>query len=155
MFPACGPIASTQPAITSSTAPGSTSTRSNSPRQPAAPRSTGCTPASDPFRFPTAVRTASMTYASGISNSFFGDSAENDGKILSANLLRRHGSARLIPAHRNPRGVADEPIHEVDVDVGSEITLVDPLVEQFKPHLALLPVAFLHVGEPRLVHQAF
>jgi cation transport ATPase len=54
------------PAITSSTAPGSTSVRSNNPRQPAAPRSTGCTPDSPPFRLPTAVRTASMTYASGI-----------------------------------------------------------------------------------------
>ena len=64
MLPACEPMASKQPAITSSTAPGSTSVRSNSPRHAAAPRSTGCTPASDPLRLPTAVRTASMMYAS-------------------------------------------------------------------------------------------
>src|SRR5262245_27773837 len=114
MLPACGPIASTQPAITSSTAPGSTSTRSSSPRHPTAPRSTGCTPASDPLRLPTAVRTASMTYACeipAISVLFSCNSAKNDCEILLADLLGRQWPARLIPADRNPCGVADESVH--------------------------------------------
>src|SRR6185436_4587432 len=110
MLPACGPIASTQPAITSSTAPGSTSTRSNRPRHAAAPRSTGCTPASDPLRLPTAVRTASMTYASEdtvMSVFLSGDTAKNYREVLLADLLGRKRSTRLIPADRNPGGVAD------------------------------------------------
>src|SRR6476646_8112217 len=116
MFPACGPIASTQPAITSSTAPGSTSTRPNRPRHAAAPRSTGCTPASDPLRLPTAVRTASTTYAcddTAMSDSFFRNAAKNYCEVLLADLLSRQRCARLIPANRNPRGVADEPVHQV------------------------------------------
>ncbi|COW65326.1 Uncharacterised protein [Mycobacterium tuberculosis] len=76
------------------------SVRSSSPRQARAPRSTGWIPASAPPRLPTAVRTASMTYASvitaplplpvsgtptassstrGISDSLFGDPAKHDG----------------------------------------------------------------------------
>src|SRR3954465_5360854 len=113
MLPACGPIASTQPAITSSTAPGSTSTRSNRPRHPAAPRSTGCTPASDPFRLPTAGRTASTTYAcedGGMSVPFFCDAAKDYGEVLPADLLGRQRSTGLIPADRNPSGVTDEPV---------------------------------------------
>src|ERR1700756_5630259 len=66
MLPACPPMASTQPAITSSTAAGSTSARTSSPRHARAPKSTGCIPASAPLRLPTAVRTTSMTYASVI-----------------------------------------------------------------------------------------
>src|ERR1700742_4947156 len=129
ILPACPPMASTQPAITSSTAPGSTSTRSNSPRHPAAPRSTGCRPARPPLRLPTAVRTASMTYASGISSSFFGDAAENDGQVLAADLVGRQRSTRLIPADRYPGGVADEAVHQIDIDVGPEAALRDALIE--------------------------
>src|SRR3954452_10346061 len=119
MLPACGPIASTQPAMTSSTAPGSTLTRPNRPRHAAAPRSTGWTPASDPFRFPTAVRTASTTYAwedTAISGSFFCKAAESDGQVLTAGLLGGQRSARLMRADRTPCGVTDEPVHQVDID---------------------------------------
>src|SRR6202161_4739328 len=126
MLPACAPMASTQPALTSSTAGGSMSTRSSSPRQPSAPRSTGCTPASEPFRLPTAVRTASMTYASEVtamSDFLSRDAAENDGEVLAADLLGRQGPARLIPADRNPGGVADEPVDQIDVDVRPEVAL--------------------------------
>src|SRR5829696_11939 len=158
MLPACGPIASRQPAMTSSTAPGSTSTRSNSPRQAPAPRSTGCTPASDPLRLPIAVRTASMTYACedpAISDSFFCDSAEHYLEVLAANLFGCQGSARLIPADRNPCGVADEAVHQVDVDVGPEVALLDALVEHIHPHLALLFVALFDEGELRLSRKSF
>src|ERR1700755_3639630 len=151
MLPACAPMASTQTAITSSTAAGSMSTRSSSPRHPSAPRSTGCTPASDPLRLPTAVRTASTTYASedtAMSDSFFRDAAKNYCEVLPADLLSRQRSAWLIPADRNPCGVADEPVHQVDVEIGPEVALLDPLVEHVHPHLALFPVALLHVGEP-------
>ncbi len=64
MSPACGPIVSTQPNTTSSTAAGSTSTRSNSARIEWAPRSAGCTCARPPLRLPTGERTASTMYAS-------------------------------------------------------------------------------------------
>src|SRR5690349_840771 len=144
MLPACAPIASTQPAITSSTAAGSTSTRSNNPRHPAAPRSTGCTPASEPLRLPTAVRTASMTYASAIWSSFFGNAAKHDAQILLADLFGRQRSAGLIPADRNPRRVADESIDQVDVDVRPEAALGDALLEHIHPHPALLAVAGLY-----------
>src|SRR4029453_7517532 len=149
MLPACGHIASTQPAITSSTAPGSTSTRSNKPRHAAAPRSTGCTPASDPLRLPTAVRTASMTYASAMTDSFIRNTAKNDCEVLLADLFGRQRPTRLIPADRNPCGVADEPVHQVDVDVGPEVAFLDALVEQVQPHLSLLFVARLDEVELR------
>ena len=52
MSPACGPIVSTQPNTTSSTAAGSTSTRSISARIACAPRSAGWTLARPPLRRP-------------------------------------------------------------------------------------------------------
>ncbi len=60
MSPACGPMASRQPMTTSSTAPGSMPVRSISALRVIAPRSAGWIPASEPFRLPTGVRTASM-----------------------------------------------------------------------------------------------
>src|ERR1700747_821495 len=132
MLPACPPMASTQPAITSSTAAGSTSTRSGNPRRPRAPRATGCIPASAPLRLPTAVRTASMTYASGIFQTpssiflkFRRNAAQDDGEIWLTHLLCGARSAGLIPAHRHPGGVPDEAVDEVDVEVGPEVALVD------------------------------
>src|SRR5262249_31405056 len=132
------------------TAAGSMSTRSSSPRHPRAPRSTGCIPARAPLRLPTAVRTASMTYASGISDSFFGDSAKHDGEILLTHLLRGERPAGFIPAHRRPGGIADETVDQVHVEVGPEVALVDALIQHLDPHLALLAVHVLDVGEPRL-----
>jgi hypothetical protein len=64
MSPACGPIVSTQPNTTSSTASGSTPVRSSSARMTCAPRSAGWAPARPPPRRPTGVRTASTRYAS-------------------------------------------------------------------------------------------
>ncbi len=66
IFPACGPMVSQQPNTTSSTTFGSILLRPSSPRSAAAPRSAGCTSASEPPRLPTGVRTASITYASRI-----------------------------------------------------------------------------------------
>src|SRR5947208_6599912 len=68
MSPAWGPMASTHPRNTSSTASGSTSLRSNSARITWAPRSAGCTARRPPPRRPTGVRTASMRYASARSD---------------------------------------------------------------------------------------
>src|SRR5690606_38246815 len=122
-------------------APGSTSLRANNPRQPAAPRSTGCMPASEPLRLPIAVRTASMTYASAIGALLAcwlgGYPTEDDRKVLPANLLGGQRATGLVPAHRHPGGVADEPVHQVDVDVGTEVALVDALCQHVDPHLAL------------------
>src|SRR5882757_7110504 len=150
MLPACPPMASTQPAITSSTAAGSTSVRSSSPRHDRAPRSTGCVPASAPPRLPTAVRTASTMYASGISDSFFGDSAKDDGEVLLTHLRCGERAAGLIPAHRHPGGVTDESVDQVDIEVGPEVALLDALIEQVDPHLSLLFVQVLYIGEPGL-----
>ena len=58
--PACEPIVSQQPRITSSTAPGSTPVRRTSAAIECAARSAEWTPASAPPRLPTGVRTASM-----------------------------------------------------------------------------------------------
>ncbi len=59
MSPACGPIASTQPKNTSSTAIGSRSLRSTIVLMTCAPRSAGCTWLKPPPRLPTGVRAAS------------------------------------------------------------------------------------------------
>ena len=59
MSPAWGPIVSTQPKMTSSTAAGSMPVRSTSPEIAWAPRSAGCALASPPPFLPTGVRTAS------------------------------------------------------------------------------------------------
>src|SRR4029453_8316842 len=64
--PACGPIVSQQPKITSSTAPGATPGRGTGPRSACAPGSAGWTRDRPPPRFPTGVRTASMMYASAM-----------------------------------------------------------------------------------------
>src|SRR5215831_6325513 len=64
MSPACGPIVSTQPNTTSSTAAGSAPVRASSAAMTCAPRSAGCAPASPPPRRPTGVRTASTRNAS-------------------------------------------------------------------------------------------
>ena len=64
--PACEPIVSQQPRITSSTAPGSTPVRSTSALIECAARSAEWTPASAPPRLPTGVRTASTMKASGM-----------------------------------------------------------------------------------------
>ncbi len=61
MLPAWGPIASTQPKITSSTTSGSIPVRSTTARMTCAPRSAGCCPDRVPPRLPTGVRTASIT----------------------------------------------------------------------------------------------
>jgi hypothetical protein len=60
MSPACDPIASMQPKMTSSMAAGSKSPRSVSVRMTWAPRSAGWVPAKPPLRRPTGLRTASM-----------------------------------------------------------------------------------------------
>src|ERR1700746_1077639 len=72
MSKVCGPICETHPMITSSTAAGVTPVRFTSPRRACAARSTGLTPASDPFRLPTAVRTAPAMNASAITASVRG-----------------------------------------------------------------------------------
>ena len=66
MSPACGPMLSTLPKMTSSTAPGSIPVRSTSALMECAPRSAGWTCESPPPRRPTGVRTASMMYASAM-----------------------------------------------------------------------------------------
>src|SRR5271166_2307604 len=146
-------MASTQPTITSSTAAGSTSTRSNRPWNTPAPKSIGCTPARDPLRLPAAVRTASTMYASGISDSFFGYSAKDDGEVLPTHLLGGERPAGLIPAHRYPGGVTDEAVDKIDVQIRPEVALFDALIEHLDPHLALLFVQVVDIGEPRLRRQ--
>src|SRR4051812_35413026 len=155
MLPACPPTASTQPAITSVTAPGSRSVRCNSPRHAAAPRSTGWTPARDPLRLPTAVRTASMTYAgwADVTSPSCRDATEDDGEVLVADLLGRERSAGPIPADGHPGGVADEAVDEVDVEVGPEAALRDALLQDVHPHLPLLAVACVDETELRQCRQ--
>src|ERR1700676_854604 len=124
--------------MTSAMAGGSTSTRWNNPWNAATPRSIGCTPASDPLRLPTAVRTASTMYASGISDSFFCYSAKDDGEVLPTHLLGGERPAGLVPAHRHPGGVTDEAVDEIDVEIGPKTPLLDALIEHLDPHLPLL-----------------
>src|SRR5205807_5235680 len=69
MSPACGPSASVQPKMTSSTAAGSTSARPTSSFRTWAPRSAEWTLASPPFFLPTGVLTASTMYASAMCGS--------------------------------------------------------------------------------------
>src|SRR3954453_19385260 len=66
MSPAFGPIVSTSPNTTSSTAAGSMPVRSTRALIECAPRSAGCTCDSPPPRRPTGERTASTMYASVI-----------------------------------------------------------------------------------------
>ena len=60
---------------------------------------------------------------------------------MAANFFRSERPAGLIPPHGDPGGVADEPVHHVDVDVRAETPLLDTFVEQVDPQLALLFVA--------------
>ena len=60
MSPACGPMVSRHPKMTSSIAAGSTPTRSSSEVSANPPRSAGCTWLRLPPRLPTGVRTVSM-----------------------------------------------------------------------------------------------
>ena len=63
-LPACWPTCCTQPQITSSTTAGSKPFRATSAFSTWAERSTAWTAASEPFRLPTGVRTASTMTAS-------------------------------------------------------------------------------------------
>jgi hypothetical protein len=65
-FSACSPTCETQPISTSSTAPGSRSSRLASPSRTWAASSSARTEASVPFRLPIGLRTASMISASRI-----------------------------------------------------------------------------------------
>ena len=65
-FSACSPTCETQPIWTSSTAPGSRSSRCTSPFSTCAASSSARTDASVPLRFPIGLRTASMISASRI-----------------------------------------------------------------------------------------
>ena len=99
----CGPICETHPMITSSTAAGSIPVRSTSARRAWAPRSTGWTPARDPFRLPIAVRTAPAMNASAITASVCGlpgrpVAADPFCRISLLNLT----VPRLAPGRRMP-----------------------------------------------------
>src|SRR4051794_32294172 len=78
-----------------------------------------------------------------------GYAAQDDGEVLAADFVGRQWSTRLIPTYGNPRRIPDEPVHHVDVDIGPEVTLLDALVEQVEPHLALLAVAGIDEFELR------
>src|SRR5690242_16648763 len=82
-----------------------------------------------------------------------GDSAEDDGEVLPAYLFGRERSAWLIPADRHPGGVADEPVHQVDVDVLTERAVGDALLQDVQPHLALFTVALVDKAELRYRRQ--
>src|SRR5207248_1738898 len=127
---------------------GSTSVRSSSALITRAPRSAGCTVLNPPPRRPTGVRTASMMYASDTGpplDSHHGawphvarldsrrgpstagrppasrrDAVEQDGQVLLGHRLRGQRTARPVPAHGDPHRVADEPEHQLDVQVGAE-----------------------------------
>jgi hypothetical protein len=69
MSSVCGPTCETHPMTTSSTAAASTPVLLTSSLSTCAAMSTGFTPDSPPFRFPTGVRTAPTMYASATTSS--------------------------------------------------------------------------------------
>ena len=66
---------------------------------------------------------------------------------MPADLFGRKRSARLVPADRNPGGVADEPVDQVDVDVGPEVPVLDALVEQIPVYARVSPEHKLRIVE--------
>ena len=78
------------------------------------------------------------------------DATEDDGEVLSADLLSGQWPAGLIPAHRHPGGVTDEPVHQIDVDVGLKVALGYSLVDDVHPHFSLALVEFIYIAESRL-----
>src|SRR5499427_8504834 len=100
----CSPNWLTQPQITSSTRAGSVPERSASACSTCADRSTGCTPDSAPFRFPTAVRTAATITASR--------TAPPPSPSLSRYLPAYHARARLPSYEPKP----DRPRNGIGVE---------------------------------------
>src|SRR5215218_8372885 len=141
--PAWEPMVSQQPRITSSTAPGSTPVRRISAASVWAARSAECTPASAPPRFPTGVRTASTMNASGMC-----DPIEKNGEVLVRHLGVAELAAGAVPPDRDPDGVPDEPVGELDVQVLAEGPCLHALLQQRHPDLARLGVALGEIAEP-------
>src|SRR3954451_1805052 len=107
--PACEPIVSQQPRITSSTSAGSMPVRSTRALIECAARSAEWTAARAPPRLPTGVQTASTTNASGM------DALQEDREVLLGDLGVRTPTAGPVPRDRDPDGVADEPVGELEV----------------------------------------
>ncbi len=141
--PAWEPMVSQQPRITSSTAPGSTPVRRTSADRVCAARSAEWTPARAPPRLPTGVRTASTMKAS-----VTGDPVEEDVQVLAGDDVVAELAAGAVPADRDPDGVTDEAVGDLDVEVVAQDAGADAVLEQADPHRARLLVALAEVGEP-------
>ncbi len=55
----------------------------------------------------------------------------------------------MVPPDGHPGRVADEPVHQVDVEVGTEAALGDALLEHVHPHGSLFAVALVDEAELR------
>src|SRR5665213_2677265 len=118
-FIACWPICTTQPRITSSTAPGGAPERATTSSITRAARSAGCQPASlPPFR-PPAVRTAATMYASGMRWEYRG---RNGGKLAGwhpADLAARVID-EVVARSGAPPGAVDDVILGCVVQIGQQ-----------------------------------
>ena len=156
--PACEPIVSQQPRMTSSTAPGSTPVRSISAARVWAARSAECT------RGERAAALADRG-ADGVDDEGFGHvpSVAGSTRARASTQLRsrRGGCGRTgrrprcgcgrrpgpVPPDGDPHGVADEAVGEGDVEVRAEYAGAHALLEQRDPDLAGLGVAVGEVAE--------
>ena len=66
------------------------------------------------------------------------DAVQDDGEVLLRRRRRRQPAARPVPAHAHPHGVAQEPVGELDVEVGAEAAVGDAGVEDVEPERAEL-----------------
>ena len=142
--PAWEPMVSQQPRITSSTAPGSTPVRRTSADSVCAARSAEWTPARAPPRLPTGVRTASTMKASVM----WLIPSRRMWRYWRAMTVVAELAAGAVPADRDPDGVADEAVGDLDVEVVAQHAGADAVLEQADPHRAGLLVARAEVGEP-------
>src|SRR5690349_19962042 len=75
------------------------------------------------------------------------DAFEEDVEVLVGDLARGQVAAGPVPADRHPHRVAQEPVDELDVEVGPQLTGRDPVAQQPGPEVAEAHVALLEVGE--------
>src|SRR6266536_4374148 len=98
-FRDCSPTCDTQPVMLSSTSAGSTPERSTTSFSTVARRSTGWVPASDPFRLPMGLRTASTMTASRMVRLL-----PSSGAVFAGFTNLPNGNKRGRPLYARPSG---------------------------------------------------
>src|SRR5437667_296414 len=81
------------------------------------------------------------------------DAVQDDGQVLAGDVVDAELAARPVPTHAHPYGVAQEPVGQLDVEIGAEAAVLDAGPEHVVPHPAELGEPLRDVREAGLGRQ--